>query len=97
MKKSAFLFAGTCAVSALLATALSVYFVDRRIDSASDAEYVERTVERPVVSHTPALGSQFTAYSADSYPDLTYAAENAVKAVVNVEVTQEKDVISERR
>ena len=97
MKKSAFLFAGTCAVSALLATALSVYFVDRRIDSASDAEYVERTVERPVVSHTPALGSQFTAYSADSYPDLTYAAENAVKAVVNVEVTQEIDVISERR
>ena len=91
------MFAGTCAVSALLATALSVYFVDRRIDSASDAEYVERTVERPVVSHTPALGSQFTAYSADSYPDLTYAAENAVKAVVNVEVTQEIDVISERR
>jgi len=31
------------------------------------------------------VGSQFTAFSKDNYPDLTYAAENAVKAVVNIE------------
>ncbi|MBR1957626.1 MAG: Do family serine endopeptidase [Tidjanibacter sp.] len=30
--------------------------------------------------------NHFTTYTKDSYPDLTYAAENAVKAVVNVEV-----------
>lgn len=30
--------------------------------------------------------NHFTAYSKENYPDLTYAAENAVKAVVNVEV-----------
>ncbi len=33
-------------------------------------------------------GSQFTSYSESNYPDLTYAAENAVRAVVGVDVTQ---------
>ena len=36
-------------------------------------EYIERTVER-----APALGTHFTAYESGQYPDLTYAAENAV-------------------
>ena len=36
-----------------------------------------------------AVGSQFTAYDKSSYPDLTYAAENAVKAVVNIEKIEE--------
>ena len=31
-------------------------------------------------------GTHFTSYQAEQYPDLTYAAENAVKAVVNIEV-----------
>ncbi len=34
-------------------------------------------------------GSHFTAYEKDNYPDLTYAAENAVKAVVNIEKIEE--------
>ena len=34
-------------------------------------------------------GNHFTSYQADKYPDLTYAAENAVKGVVNIEVIQE--------
>lgn len=34
-------------------------------------------------------GNHFTSYEADKYPDLTYAAENAVKGVVNIEVIQE--------
>ena len=34
-------------------------------------------------------GTHFTSYQAEQYPDLTYAAENAVKAVVNIEVVQE--------
>ncbi len=33
-------------------------------------------------------GSQFVSYSAGEFPDLTYAAENAVQAVVNIEVIQ---------
>ena len=34
-------------------------------------------------------GTHFTSYSAEKYPDLTYAAENAVKAVVSVVKTEE--------
>ncbi len=37
-------------------------------------------------------GTQFTNYRRADYPDLTYAAENAVQGVVNIEVTQVIDV-----
>lgn len=37
----------------------------------------------------PKAGNHFAAYQADQYPDLTYAAENAVKAVVNIESIRE--------
>ncbi len=37
----------------------------------------------------PEAGNHFTAYQAENYPDLTYAAENAVKAVVNIEKIEE--------
>ena len=50
-------------------------------------QYIEREVER-----TPALGTQFTSYQAEQYPDLTYAAENAVKAVVNIEAVQQVEM-----
>ena len=43
-------------------------------DRGGSVAYIEREVER-----TPALGTQFTSYQAEQYPDLTYAAENAVK------------------
>lgn len=82
MKKT-LLFLGMIAVSAAT-SGVTVWAVDR---SQSDrVEYIEREVER-----TPALGSHFTAYEADKYPDLTYAAENAVKAVVNIEAIQQVD------
>lgn len=54
--------------------------------------YIEREVLR-----TPALGSQFAAYQAEQYPDLTYAAENAVRAVVNIEAVQQVEVQRNRR
>ncbi len=57
------------------------YLADNRV------EYIEQTVER-----TPALGAQFTSYQQGSYPDLTYAAENAVRAVVNIEVISEIEI-----
>ena len=37
----------------------------------------------------PKAGNHFTAYQAEQYPDLTYAAEKAVKAVVNIESIRE--------
>ena len=78
-------------ISAIAAAALSggvtACFITRYAADGSHVEFIERTVER-----TPSLGSQFTAYTADHYPDLTYAAENAVKAVVNIEAVQEVEV-----
>ena len=38
---------------------------------------------------TPQAGNHFAVYQAEQYPDLTYAAENAVKAVVNIESIRE--------
>ena len=85
MKKT-LLFLGMIAVSAVT-SGVTVWAVDR--SHTDKIEYIEREVER-----TPALGSHFTAYEADKYPDLTYAAENAVKAVVNIEAIQQVDVSS---
>ena len=52
--------------------------------SDNNVQVVERVVEQ-----APTLGAHFTSYEQGSYPDLTYAAENAVKAVVNIEVISE--------
>ena len=60
--------------------------------SKSDNNNV-KVIER-VVEQTPTLGAHFTSYEQGSYPDLTYAAENAVKAVVNIEVISEVAVPS---
>ncbi len=46
-------------------------------------EIIEKIVEVPAYP-----GAHFTSYQSSGYPDLTYAAENAVQAVVNIEVTQ---------
>ena len=58
-------------------------------NSDTQVEVVERVVER-----SPQLGAHFTSFEQDGYPDLTYAAENAVKAVVNIEVISEVAVQS---
>ena len=79
--KKAFLILGIVAVSAA-AGGLTAWTVAG--DRSDSVRYVEREVER-----TPALGAQFTSYQAEQYPDLTYAAENAVKAVVNIEAIQQ--------
>lgn len=82
--KKAFLMLGVVAVSAA-AGGLTAWSVSSGRDTA--VEYIEREVER-----TPALGTHFTAYEAGQYPDLTYAAENAVKAVVNIEAVQQVEM-----
>ncbi len=79
--KKAFLILGIVAVSAAAGGATAWAVGESREDSIA---YVEREVER-----TPALGNHFTSYQNEQYPDLTYAAENAVKAVVNIEAIQQ--------
>lgn len=88
MKKRALIFIGVCAVSALVSAGVTVYLVGSRIGRLNaQAQTIEQGVEQ-----MPVLGSQFTTYQAENYPDLTYAAENAVKAVVNIEAIQEIEV-----
>lgn len=78
--KKLFLFLGVVAVSAA-AGGVTAWSLTKERDT--QIEYVEREV-----AAAPALGTHFTAYEAGNYPDLTYAAENAVKAVVNIEAVQ---------
>ena len=65
MRKALFV-AGVAALSALTA-ATTATFVSGR---TANTEIIEKEVVR-----NPALGSHFTAYQSDKYPDLTYAAE----------------------
>ncbi len=78
--KKVFLFLSAVAISATIGGATAWKLTQ---NSGESVQFIDREVER-----TPALGAQFTAYEAEGYPDLTYAAENAVKAVVNIEATQ---------
>ena len=82
--KKAFLILGVVAVSAAAGGFTAWKVAAPREGSV---QYIEREVER-----TPALGTQFTSYQAEQYPDLTYAAENAVKAVVNIEAVQQVEM-----
>lgn len=87
MKKTALVILGAAVISAVAGgvTALSVnkYLSDRGgVFSSSD-------VASSWSDSTPKAGTHFTAYQAEQYPDLTYAAENAVKAVVNIESIKE--------
>ena len=86
--KKAFLILGLVAVS-VAAGGLTAWTVSA--DRGDSVAYIEREVER-----TPALGTQFTSYQAEQYPDLTYAAENAVKAVVNIEAIQQVEMPQRR-
>ena len=86
--KKAFLILGVVAVSAAAGGFTAWKVAAPREGSV---QYIEREVER-----TPALGTQFTSYQAEQYPDLTYAAENAVKAVVNIEAIQQVEMPQRR-
>ena len=82
--KKAFLFLGFAALAAVTGGLTAWAVVGNR---GTEVAYVEREVER-----TPALGNHFTSYQNEQYPDLTYAAENAVKAVVNIEAIQQVEM-----
>ena len=87
--KKAFFVLGIVAVSAV-AGGLTAWSMGAG-KGTPEVQYIEREVER-----NPSLGTHFTAYEADKYPDLTYAAENAVKAVVNIEAIKQIEVPQRR-
>lgn len=73
---------GIILLSAVIGAASAVYVIANSRNG--EVQVVEKIIER-----APALGAHFTSYEQGSYPDLTYAAENAVRAVVNIEVISE--------
>lgn len=73
---------GLSLLSAVIGAAATAFVISKNTNT--NVEIVERVVET-----TPQLGAHFTSYEKGGYPDLTYAAENAVKAVVNIEVISE--------
>ena len=91
MKKTAFVILGAVIVSAAVG-GLAGWSINRYSDGRSaDAMYYAAAGDGDVAVRDtmPKAGTHFTAYQADQYPDLTYAAENAVKAVVNIESVRE--------
>lgn len=80
------MFLGVAAVAAIAGGAAAWYVSEQ---NPSKIEYITTTAE-----HETQLGTHFTAYEESKYPDLTYAAENAVKAVVNIEAVQRVELPS---
>ena len=88
MKRTAFLFFGAVALSAV-AGGFAAIGVDRFFRSNSLCEFSPLSESIAWEDNTPQAGNHFAAYQAEQYPDLPYAAENAVKAVVNIESIRE--------
>ncbi len=87
MKKTALVIFGAAVVSAVAGgvTALSVNnYLSNKGGVLSSSDITSQWSDE-----TPKAGNHFAAYQAEQYPDLTYAAENAVKAVVNIESIRE--------
>jgi Do/DeqQ family serine protease len=82
--KNKFLMVIVVIVAAVVAGAASAWVVTR----INQNQTPYSTSSTPVAGFEGA-GAHFTSYTPQGYPDLTYAAENAVKAVVGVINTQE--------
>ncbi len=72
---------------AIVSAGATTWYVNRAMmsdlaEQPSMERYSDTTVQQ-------GAGAHFTSYQAEQYPDLTYAAENAVQAVVNIEAIQE--------
>ncbi|MDR0953872.1 MAG: trypsin-like peptidase domain-containing protein, partial [Rikenellaceae bacterium] len=81
MKKGAIL--GMIAASALAGGVVS-YGVSKAVQGGDEASYSSAFVES-----NDRVPTHFTTYDVAGYPDLTYAAENAVKAVVSIDNKRE--------
>ena len=88
MKKNSFVLIAVCFVSALLGAGIASYAVIKNSQNTTTIEYVTNDG-----SIAPVAKAQLTSLEQSiSYPDLTFAAENAVKAVVNIEAITEVEV-----
>ena len=94
MKNKALLFLGTAVVAAVAggvsALGVSQYLADNSNDNNQILSF--KTTDTVVSDAMPQAGNHFAAYVPEQYPDLTYAAENAVQAVVNIEAVREVQV-----
>ena len=88
MKKTAFLLFGAAVISAA-AGGITAIGVNKYLSQHSSAGVVQESVASMWDRSEPQVGNHFTAFQAEQYPDLTYAAENAVQAVVNIECIKE--------
>lgn len=92
MRKTALTILGTVVIAAA-AGGFAALSVNKYLAAKGSARGVFSQNDNNTASNwgdaTPMAGNHFTAYQAEQYPDLTYAAENAVKAVVNIESIRE--------
>ena len=88
MKKTAFLLFGAAVISAA-AGGITAIGVNKYLSQHSTEGVVQEVVTSMWDRSEPQVGNHFTAFQAEQYPDLTYAAENAVQAVVNIECIKE--------
>ena len=84
MKRSHFIIAVVAA--SLLASGVTAFTV------AKLTQPKQQKTTYDIDFRSGGAGTHFTAWEKDGYPDLTYAAENAVRAVVNVENISEISV-----
>ena len=88
MKKNTIVLVAVCFASALLGAGVAAFAVVRNTQTATTIEYGASDVNT-----TPVAKAQFAALEQSAtLPDLTYAAEKAVKAVVNIEAILEVEV-----
>ncbi len=87
--KNKFFMAVAVIVLAAIAGGATAYGVMSAYRNGGNLSTETRPVSTAVDSEFDGAGKHFTSYTAQSYPDLTYAAENAVKAVVGVIKTEE--------
>jgi S1-C subfamily serine protease len=94
--KKALIIVCLAIVSAAVGGVTASLIMNRAAHRPESEERVEQQQGQAIAPITgmQAAGTHFTAFTQGEYPDLTYAAENAVQAVVNIEVTQ---VINVRR
>ena len=88
MRKNTFVLVAVCFASALLGAGVASYAVVRNAKVATTIEYVNRDGNTVPVAKTQLVALE----QSTTYPDLTYAAESAVKAVVNIEAITEVEV-----
>jgi Do/DeqQ family serine protease len=84
MNKQAITIVGTLLGAALVGGITASIVVDKHNTQPSVIEVDTGTL----VEQNSSSLNHFTSYAKEKYPDLTYAAENAVQAVVNIEVTK---------